>query len=370
MLNQLQIQGLRGIRELAIHDAGQVNLVVGRNDAGKTTFLEAIRVLLSGDPRHLRRSSRNRVDRSVRPPETPFKLAFHQGFSNPGLRITGEIQGLSLVATVKIVELSDEQQIPLDLQDSEDDFVDSLLEKGEEIVVNVQVNDGPTATISLPLFSYSSYSGARRDTAYSTRRSFSGGTFPSLPSAIWLGTNRGEVWSNSRRYSDLVRAEKADVLIQVLKLIEPTLSDLILLTERSDESSRSYAVLEAKMIDSPPLPLESMGDGFSSIISIITATASASHGICLIDEIENGIHYSVLTSVWSAAHQTAKSFNSQIWATTHSLDCVSAAYEAFLDDPDALRVHRFDRTDNGRIEVHTFNHAMLGRALDRGLEVR
>jgi len=363
MLTRLQIERLRGIADLVLEDAGRVNLVVGRNDTGKTTFLEAIRLLLSGDPRHLRRPNRSLIDRYNRPPETVFKLAFYSGSADVGLKVSGQVDDLSLVATARIQELEDEQDISLDLQESEENDSESLLERGEEVVVKVQVNDGPTATITVPLVSTLPQP--------PSRRSFSDGTLPKIPPATWLGTNRSEVWSNARRYSALVREENTGALIQVLQLIEPSLADLIVLSERSEEPAvRSYAVLEAKLTDQSPLPLESMGDGFASIISIVTATAAAGHSICLIDEIENGIHYSVLSSLWSAVHQTSVNYDSQVWATTHSLDCVAAAHEAFLHAPEALRVHRFDRTEGGHIKVHTFDHSMLGRALERGLDVR
>src|SRR5689334_7125989 len=41
MMDELHIRNLRGIRRLDATDLGRVNLVVGRNDVGKTTFLAA-----------------------------------------------------------------------------------------------------------------------------------------------------------------------------------------------------------------------------------------------------------------------------------------------------------------------------------------
>ncbi len=48
------------------------------------------------------------------------------------------------------------------------------------------------------------------------------------------------------------------------------------------------------------LPVRLMGDGMSRIFSIALAIASAPGGIVLVDEIENGIHHSVMEKVWKA----------------------------------------------------------------------
>ncbi len=159
------------------------------------------------------------------------------------------------------------------------------------------------------------------------------------------------------------------MLLEVLKEIEPRLQSLVVLTSQ-DEGFRGTAVLEVDLGLEQLLPLDSMGDGFSSIIAIISAIGAAESGICLIDEVENGIHYSLLTQMWRSAASAAEKYHSQLWATTHSYDCINSIYEAFSDAPGALRVHRLDRKPDGTVAVHTFTHAMLGRALERGLEAR
>ena len=45
LLNRLQIKGFRGFEDLKVEDLRQVNLVIGRNNAGKTSLLEAIYLL-------------------------------------------------------------------------------------------------------------------------------------------------------------------------------------------------------------------------------------------------------------------------------------------------------------------------------------
>ena len=366
MLDSINIERFRGIKELSLTDAGRVNLIVGRNDAGKTTLIEAIRLLLSGDPRYLRRGSRSRLARTPVNPEQSYRLAFYHSQSDVPLIIRGAIGDLRISAQAEISQVQEQQfTLPIDFMEEEDqnsETVASFLQPYYEVVLIVQTSNGAGTTIRLPL-------GIGTVLPPRSRREGFGNAFPKLPDLVWLGTNRAEMWAHAHRYSHLYRTGGEALLLEVLKEIEPRLKSLVVLTSQDDESS-STPVLEVDLGLEQLLPLDSMGDGFSSVIAIISAIGAAESGICLIDEVENGIHYSLLTQMWRSAALAAEKYHSQLWATTHSYDCINAIYEAFFDSPDALRVHRLDRKPDGAVAVHTFTHVMLGRALERGLEVR
>jgi hypothetical protein len=365
MLTHLKIERFRGLNELSLTDASRVNLIVGRNDTGKTSLLEAIRLLLSGDPRHLRRTARNRIERRPTDLSQDYQLAFYQAHSDHPLLINGTVSGIALSAQAEIRDIQGEETLPFDL-DSEGDAaedVESLLQRGREIIVEVTADGQAKAIIRQPLQ-------GRSTVALQSQRQFVGGSFPDVPPLVWLGTNRAEVWSHARRYSALYRSGGADILLNILKEIEPRLRSLVVLTMKRNELFPSIAVLEADLGFDQTLPLDSMGDGFSNIISILSAIGGAKGGLCLIDEVDNGIHYSLLSQVWRSVVSAADVYNSQVWATTHSYDCINAIYEALNDTPEALRVHRLERRTDGAVIIHTFDHAMLGRALESGLEVR
>jgi hypothetical protein len=62
--------------------------------------------------------------------------------------------------------------------------------------------------------------------------------------------------------------------------------------------------------------------------------------------------------------------NVQLFATTHSYQCIEAAHEAFTrSGPYDLRLHRLDRVGE-RIEVATYDQETLGTALELYHEVR
>ena len=101
---------------------------------------------------------------------------------------------------------------------------------------------------------------------------------------------------------------------------------------------------------------------------MVLAFHNAQDGAILIDEIENGLHYSKLPEVWKTIDWLSREFNVQVFATTHSYECIVAAHSAFkqaeLDhDFSLLRLQRNLRT--GQIECIAYDDK---EALDYAME--
>ncbi|MDR3181954.1 MAG: ATP-binding protein, partial [Planctomycetaceae bacterium] len=79
-----------------------------------------------------------------------------------------------------------------------------------------------------------------------------------------------------------------------------------------------------------PVPFHSLGDGVSRLFEIILSVVRLSGGICLIDEFENGLHWSVQEKIWNVIFKTAQTLNVQIFATTHSKDTVETFQKVAL----------------------------------------
>ena len=118
------------------------------------------------------------------------------------------------------------------------------------------------------------------------------------------------------------------------------------------------------------VPLSLLGDGLGSLTNVLLAIADAPGGVVVIDEIENGFHHSVLSKVWKAIGEAAKAYRTQVFATTHSFECIEAAHEAFREDREyAFRLHRLERIAD---ESHatTYGQETLAAAIHSNLEVR
>jgi hypothetical protein len=166
-------------------------------------------------------------------------------------------------------------------------------------------------------------------------------------------------------FSMLKRLKKDYLLTDVMRIIEPRLISLELLSESGAPIIHGYVGLKE------PVPLNAMGEGMGRAAGLVLAIASNGGGIVIIDEIENGLHYSVMSDVWKAIHKAAVEFDVQIFATTHSFEMIRAANEAFSDSaPDDFRYLRLDRSQSGQIKVVTYDEESLDSSLESNLEVR
>ena len=119
------------------------------------------------------------------------------------------------------------------------------------------------------------------------------------------------------------------------------------------------------------IALPMLGEGFNRLVQIFGTIIGERADIVLIDEIENGLHWSALPQIWTGIRAAVTKEDVQIFATTHSLECITTAVEAFKGEPkNDLAVHRLERRDDGEIHCVTMNEDELQRMLDRGWEVR
>jgi AAA15 family ATPase/GTPase len=113
-----------------------------------------------------------------------------------------------------------------------------------------------------------------------------------------------------------------------------------------------------------------MGDGLSRWLTFILAILRAENGLVLVDEIENGIHYSVMAKIWQALASLANQYNVQIIATTHSAECVRFAVKAFNNNiADDFRYYRIEKMKEETRAI-SYNHTTLEAALESELEFR
>jgi AAA15 family ATPase/GTPase len=153
-------------------------------------------------------------------------------------------------------------------------------------------------------------------------------------------------------------------VVRALQILEPRLERL------SVASLGGQLMLHGDIGTSRLVPLPLMGEGMVRLAEFAIGIGNAAGGVMLIDEFENGIHHSVLKKVWSAVAQAAREFNTQVFATTHSWECIVAAHEAFCEsDEYEFRVHRLERIEE-RIRVITYDQKTLQAAIATGLEVR
>jgi hypothetical protein len=177
----------------------------------------------------------------------------------------------------------------------------------------------------------------------------------------------------AREWDKLVYTENEKIVIDALKIIVPEFEHLVFVQNERMDSLRTAKV---KLCDFPrPVPLKSLGDGMLRILQIAIKLVSAQGGFLLIDEFENGLHYSVQEKVWALLFEMAEKLDIQVFATTHSWDCIESFTKVAIDNETTegvlFRMGRSVRThDKGKIIATVFSKDELLTMTQIDMEIR
>ena len=349
MLERLQIRNYRVFNELKIDQLSRINLIAGKNNSGKTSLLEAIFLLAgAGNPQLAVNTNVIRGVPDAGVPQQGVEAFWKQLFF-----------ALDMSLSIKIVGYHPSHgQLTLKIRSERPPITELPLDRtGEASVTNLP--DGRSLTFQ--------YSGSVDKQVKSYIRVM-GPAFnveqpvanPPFPTTILLSRTE-KIQEDAVRLGRLRQQKQGHLLLEALRVIEPKLQSI-------EDNSASGTPMIWGDIGLPELiPLSAMGEGMTRIARLVLAIASSPDGVVLVDEIENGLHHSVLPKIWKVVDTAAKQFNTQIFATTHSFECVEAAHEAL--DTDGFRLHRLEvsGTENRCV---TYEPEAIAAALRHNLEIR
>jgi predicted ATPase len=159
-------------------------------------------------------------------------------------------------------------------------------------------------------------------------------------------------------------------VIAGLRLIEPTITG-VAFVEGTDGASGNRRIPLVKISNvSEPLALKSLGDGIMRLFHIIVALVNARDGILLIDEFENGLHWSVQPKIWKTVFRLAEKLNVQVFATTHSRDCIAGFEEAWNEQKSDGAFFRLNVKQDGEVTATPYSCETLSDALETDVEMR
>ncbi len=320
-LPSLVIEGFRGFKKLELRKLGHVNLLVGKNGVGKSSVLEAIRLyasqaspqvlfemLASRDVRDVTEKSRS--PRSVSLPEV--QSLFHDWPKlGPGkeARITigpPELPAEFFIAWPTLAEIEKPPAIAVRMARS---TKRRIRVDGEQIGDWIADDDLMPSRL--------------------------------VPSIAVNATVAAKLWDNA------VLKGRERHIIEALRLVHSGVENIVFVGETWDKPGRR-AIVKLKG-QSNAVPLRLISDGAWRMLGILVSLIDAQDGFLLVDEFENGLHYSVQGKIWELVFEAAREFNVQVFATTHSEDCVRAFAVAANKDAASLGIMTKLVEQNGQI---------------------
>jgi AAA15 family ATPase/GTPase len=186
------------------------------------------------------------------------------------------------------------------------------------------------------------------------------GAKESSTKGIFLTGSQGYDWRG--RFGMIQRKKQVEQVVSFLQEIDPTIQKL---------SLNEIGVVEADIGLPTLVPVNLMGGGIAKVLSVILASFEAQNGILLIDEIENGLHYSAQETIWKAVFSLAQKLNVQVFATTHSRECIAAFKNSahpnlFASEPKLYRIERKGEP----FRTVEYTSGILAESLDSNWEVR
>ena len=376
MYRSFSIENFRLFEKLTVEPLARVNLIAGRNNVGKTALLEGIWLHAGqNNPELAQRLNLWRGLPGTEPGELfadlfkgyqadlPIKLsAIETGRRAPRTLTITRQPRLQTISQIDVARFQGGRSPSESISDNEllFEFVDDL---GNQFPSRAWIE-----TTQLPL-DLPVPPGIQFEGNIAALRTERGPTSPDRTSSIFMqSVGRIAPQELAARFG---RAEVNRFLSDVeetLRLVEPRLQRLVAVP-LANGPTLLYADVGAERI----LPAALMGGGFARLMELTLAFAEVSNGSILIDEIESGLHYGVLENVWQRINLLSQRFNVQVFATTHSYECIKAAHVAsksgeFHKD---LAFFRLQRDRKGSIECVPYDDAeAFDYAMEYGREVR
>ena len=385
MLESLSIKNFRNFRTLQIESLARINLVVGKNSVGKSNLLDAISLYIKqGDAKYLfellvqnkecRKVAENRYVCRESPLDTLMSLFYGR---TPTSVTFGDNDQIDISATPSnwfhkltisllfcAVDRSKVkpgwttfESFSLDTQKYEVNAIipdNSTTEdyQNSRLLLSVEsgdINWTMDATES-PNFLHFPFSRSQGN-----------------PPLHYIRTQFAQNRNNAEFWDEINLTAKEELAINALRILLP---DIDRLSYKSDKQGERIPYVKLRNQDAPT-PLYSLGEGVGRILTLILHLVNAENGTLLIDELENGLHYTIQEPLWQMIFTVAQQLNVQIFATTHSDDCLRAFAEVLKENghSDQGRVLRLAKVKDD-ILCSTYGSRDLEEVFDKEMEVR
>jgi len=366
----LSIERFRSLRQLKLEGLGRVNLITGRNNSGKSSVLEALRILASdASPSVLYEILRYREE-NLSDSDEPSRIV---GAEAP-TQISSLFPGFPPLDKIQepIVIASNGSNSPLRLSLSLGWFSEQRDPEGFRRLIPQQTQLF-SETEAIPALVVEAGSARRiiplENLRRLSRRGLQSSAIeePRIACAYVSPYGSEHTAAFGPLWDKIALSDREHDVVDALRIITP---DIEAVSMVGGEGSRQPRMAIVKAKGQPrPLPLRSFGDGLNRLFGIVLSLANAKNGLLLIDEVENGMHHATQADVWRAVFRLSKRLNAQVFATSHSWDSIEAFQKAAAEDAEDGVLIRLSRRGDEVIPT-LFREDELAVATRDRIEVR
>ena len=285
------LNAFKKFENIHLDKLNRINIFAGPNNSGKTSILEAVYLLCNqNDLSELLYLNSSRC----REYEVLPKYLDELLDSEIGLEADFNDYHTKVIITKYIDEKADKR----------DDYLSSIKARG---MINDQVRE-----MKLHLYERSEPGREYQVVQHLCRSFYSSPYYTSQEKLINLYNNAVE---------NKVEGKTAFAyVIEFMKKVDPTINNIML----RQDGIRQRFIVDSTLFQDRNVELSSYGEGVARIFEMALCMASCRNGVLLIDEFETAIHYSLLVEFTQFVQELAVKFNTQVFLTTHSKECVDA----------------------------------------------
>ncbi|MEA5421498.1 AAA family ATPase [Spirulina sp. CCNP1310] len=355
MLKSITIENFRCFEQIKIDGFRRINLIGGKNNAGKTALLEALLLYFYPTPTavmSLKQARKESMTAIKNMPKMAWNTFFYDQDIHQHIKIKGDTDDKNAQEVTLSVSLSLDSKV---FEDEEEEFV-------EFIHKNIGRNSPVISVLQIRLLSNQDET-IKRNVVASSREVFS----PSFPDENIPLISTSLSFSNQEiasQYDKLNFENQSDDVLNILKILDNSIED-------AETFSMNEPTLYLTRKDQKRLPISLFGDAINRVTAIALELLNRDQNVLFIDEIENGIHYTSQEKFWKALFQLARELDTTIFATTHSLEMIKAFAAASQDYPEDGMYFELARNPRDQKIVAIKRDAeLLEYALERGKPIR
>ena len=306
-LNSLSIKNFRGINNLELNNLSNINILVGDNNCGKTSVLEAISLFQNPLEINNILTSCCKRGRDIISIFDLFLEMFPRENINKNIEIISSINSVlyNLNINGKLIERINPNLYRCIENDEyfDENYFESRIFKGRiKVKKNTEVINEKEINLS-------------EEKIQSTLGDLSN----QIINMVYVSPYD---YLYNRLIDDTINVIKSgekEEVIKLLKILDNNIEDFNVLKSKNKPSS-----IYIKHSKYGFMSLSSFGDGVKKILTLASAVVSAKNGILLIDEIETAIYKNILNNVFGWLLNACKIYKVQLIATTHSLEVIDA----------------------------------------------